>query len=148
MKTLFASSLYLAVFWCCSSCYSAPTTAVAFISTVSGEVFLVSSQSTLQAAPNMKIFQGDTIKTGTAGGVGLIFDDDTVASLGPDSEIVVESFLFNPVDNELSFVTKLIKGTFCFITGQIAKLAPKAVMFETPEATLGVRGTKFLVKID
>ena len=148
MKILLASSLYLAFFWCYSSCHSAPAPAVAFITTVSGEVFVVSSQTTLQALPNMKIGQGDTIKTGVAGGVGLIFDDDTVASLGPDSEIVVESFLFNPVDNELSFVTKLIKGTFCFITGQIAKLAPKAVVFETPDATLCVRGTKFLVNID
>lgn len=148
MKILLASSFYLAVFWCYSSCCSSPAPAVAFVTTVSGEVFLISSQSTVQAEPNMKISQGDTIKTGAAGSVGVIFDDDTVASLGPDSEIVVESFLFNPVDNELSFVTRLIKGTFCFITGQIAKLAPKAVMFETPEATLGVRGTKFLVKID
>lgn len=148
MKILLASSLYLAVFWCYSSCCSAPAPAVAFVATVSGEVFLVGSQSTMQAVLNMKISQGDTIKTGVAGNVGLIFDDDTVASLGPDSEIVVKSFLFNPVDNELSFVSKLIKGTFCFVTGQIAKLAPKAVVFETPEATLGVRGTKFLVKID
>ncbi len=148
MKILLASSFYLVVFWCCSSCCSAPAPPIAFITTVSGEVFLVSDQSALQAVPNMKVFQGDTIKTGVAGSVGLIFDDDTVASLGPDSEIAVEKFLFNPVDNELSFVTKLLKGTFCFITGQIAKLAPKAVTFETPDATLGVRGTKFLVKID
>jgi hypothetical protein len=148
MKTSLAIVLYLAVFLCYSRGYSAPSESIGFVSKISGEVFLVSAQRTLQAVPNMKIGQGDTVKTGMAGSVGLIFDDNTVVSLGPDSEIAVESFLFNPVDNELSFVTKLIKGTFCFITGQIAKLAPKKVKFETPEATLGVRGTKFLVKID
>jgi hypothetical protein len=42
----------------------------------------------------------------------------------------------------------MIHGTFSFITGQIAKLAPEKVKFETPDATLGVRGTKVLVKID
>jgi hypothetical protein len=60
----------------------------------------------------------------------------------------IESFLFNPVNKELSFIARMIHGTFSFITGQIAKLAPERVTFETPDATLGVRGTKFLVKID
>jgi hypothetical protein len=96
----------------------------------------------------MKIHQGDAIRTGATSSVGLIFDDDTVVSLGPHSELAIERFQFNPVDRELSFFARLLKGTFCFITGQIAKLAPNKVKFETPEATLGVRGTKFLVKID
>jgi hypothetical protein len=118
------------------------------VKTVSGEVFLSSAQNTLAAAANTPISQGDTIKTGVAGSAGLIFDDDTVVSLGPKSEFTIEKFQFNPVDQELSFVSRLIKGTFCFVTGQIAKLAPNTVKFATPEATLGVRGTKFLVKID
>jgi hypothetical protein len=96
----------------------------------------------------MKIQQGDTIKTGSSGSVGLIFDDDTAVSLGPNSELAVESFQFKPAEQKLSFFARLFKGTFCFVTGQIAKLAPDKVKFETPEATLGVRGTKFLVKID
>ena len=130
------------------SCPAGTAESVGIIKTVSGEVFLVSTQNTLPAMPNMKIGLKDAIKTGAAGSVGLIFDDDTVVSLGPNSEMAIESFLFNPVDQELSFVTRLAKGTFCFVTGQIAKLAPKKVTFQTPEATLGVRGTKFLVKID
>lgn len=129
------------------SCQAAPE-AIGIIKTVSGEVSLISTQTTLPALANMKIGQGDTIKTGAASSVGMIFEDDTVVSLGPNSEMAVANFLFNPIDKELSFVTRLVKGTFCFVTGQIAKLAPKNVTFETPEATLGVRGTKFLVKVD
>ena len=67
---------------------------------------------------------------------------------GPNSEMSIESFLFNPADKQLSFITRLIRGTFSFISGQIAKLAPKKVILQTPDATLGVRGTKFLVKVD
>ncbi len=148
MKTflaLFFVSAYIFAWF--ESC-SAGTDSIGFIKTVSGEVSLVNTQKALPAAPNMKIHRGEAIKTGTASSVGLIFDDDTVVSLGPNSEIAFESFKFNPVDQELSFTSRLLKGTFCFVTGQIAKLAPKKVKFETPEATLGVRGTKFLVKID
>ena len=147
-KFLTVFFLLLAAF--CSNCEncSAGTDSVGFVKTVSGEVFLSSAQNTLAAAANTPISQGDTIKTGVAGSAGLIFDDDTVVSLGPKSEFTIENFQFNPVEQELSFVSRLIKGTFCFVTGQIAKLAPNTVKFATPEATLGVRGTKFLVKID
>jgi len=148
MKILLVIILLLPAFFTHSERCSAGTDSVGIIKTVSGEVLLVSAQSTLPAAPNMKISQGDAVKTGAAGSAGLIFDDDTVVSLGPNSEFTVESFRFNPVDYEFSFVFRLIKGTFCFVTGQIAKLAPNKVKFATPEATLGVRGTKFLVKID
>jgi hypothetical protein len=96
----------------------------------------------------MIVVQGNSIKTGANSSVGLLFEDDTVVALGPNSEIKIESYLFNPVDQELSFIARLAKGTFSFITGQIAKLAPQNVKFETPDATLGVRGTKLLVEID
>ncbi len=121
---------------------------VGIIKTVSGEVFITSARTTVRAVPNMKIVQGDGIRTGAESSVGMVFEDDTVVALGPNSEIAIESFLFNPVDQDLSFVARLVKGTFSFITGQIAKLAPKKVKLETPDATLGVRGTKFLVEID
>jgi hypothetical protein len=118
------------------------------IKAVSGDVFITNSQTTVKAVPNMQIIQGDIIKTGANGSAGLIFEDDTVVGLGPNSEMSIESFLFNPVNKELSFIARMIHGTFSFITGQIAKLAPEKVTFETPDATLGVRGTKFLVKIE
>lgn len=121
---------------------------VGFVKSVAGEVFIVSSNLSVRAVPNMKIIKGDSIVTGAGSSVGLIFEDDTVVSIGPKSEIVIQDFMFNPVEKELSFVARMVKGTFSFITGQIAKLAPKNVKLETPDATLGVRGTKFLVKID
>ena len=127
---------------------NAQTQSVGIIKSLSGEVFLVNEDLKTKAAANMKINRGDTIVTGANSSVGLIFTDDTVVSLGPGSEINVENYLFNPADQELSFVTKLLRGTFSFITGQIAKLAPQNVKLETPNATLGVRGTKFVVKVD
>jgi hypothetical protein len=95
----------------------------------------------------MKLSSGDTIRTGKDGSVGLIFRDDTVISLGPESEFMIEDFQFYPVKQELSFIGKLLHGTINFISGQITKLAPDNVHLETPDATLGVRGTQMLVEI-
>lgn len=148
MKNLLAILFISTIFFATSANSSAGTDPVGFIKTVSGEVLLINDQGRHTATENMPINQGDFLKTGTTGSVGLIFADDTVVSLGPNSEFSLENFQFNPIDRKLSFVSRLVKGTFALVTGQIAKLAPNKVIFSTPEATLGVRGTKFLVKID
>ncbi|THB77640.1 MAG: hypothetical protein D6B25_06310 [Desulfobulbaceae bacterium] len=121
--------------------------AIGIIKSVEGEVYLISSSTEIQAVSNMKLISGDNIITGNDGSVGLIFKDDTVVSLGPNSQIEVQDFVFNPAEEKLSFAARLVRGTFSFITGQIAKLAPKKVKLTTPDATLGVRGTKFVVEV-
>ena len=121
---------------------------IGIVKSISGDVYLTNTTYAIKAVPNMRLNQGDFIRTGPNSNVGLIFEDDTVVSLGSNSEMSIEKFLFDPATEKLAFVAKLLQGTFSFISGQIAKLAPDQVKIETPDATLGVRGTKFLVKID
>jgi hypothetical protein len=96
----------------------------------------------------MKVMKGDSVTTGSNGKVGLIFEDDTVISLGSNSRIAIENFLFQPSEKKLSFVARMYQGTASFLSGQIAKLAPQQVQVETPHATVGTRGTHYLVKVD
>jgi hypothetical protein len=42
----------------------------------------------------------------------------------------------------------MLKGTAVYLSGIIGKLSPQSVRFETPNATIGIRGTKMLVKVD
>jgi hypothetical protein len=95
-----------------------------------------------------KILMGDSLKTGPEGSLGMIFKDDTLLSIGPQSEITISEFLFSPAEGKLSIVTRLLKGTAAYLTGIIAKLSPESVRFETPVANIGIRGTKFAVKIE
>jgi hypothetical protein len=148
MRTSFSSLLIAAVTLFCMTTSAGAFETIGIIKSVSGDVYLTNMTSSIKAVPNMKLNQGDSIRTGPKSQAGLIFDDDTVVSLGSDSEMAIEQFIFDPAKNNLSFVTRLFKGTFSFISGQIAKLAPDQIRLETPDATLGVRGTKFLVKID
>ncbi len=148
MKTVFGIIAIVFIFVTGSMHCMAKNESVGFVKSVSGDVHIISSEISVRAAPNMKIMKGDTITTGVKASIGLIFEDDTVVSVGPNSEMAIQNFLFNPVEKELSFIARMVRGTFSFITGQIAKLAPKQVKLETPHATLGVRGTKLLIKID
>jgi FecR protein len=147
MKTIVCITLFTAVFLAGFKPCLARSESFGIVKSVSGDVVITSAQTTIKAVPNMKIVRGDSIKTGDKSSAGLIFEDDTVVALGPNSEMTVDSLMFKPIDHELSFVVKLLKGTFSFLTGQIAKLAPEKVKLETPDATLGVRGTKLIVEI-
>ena len=118
------------------------------VKTINGSASIVRGQSSLPAIVNEKIFQGDTLRTGPDGSLGVILKDDSMLSLGPNSEVVVEQFLFTPAEGKLALVTRMVKGTAVFLSGVIAKLSPQSVRIETPNATIGVRGTRFLVKVD
>jgi len=148
MPTICAFLLFIFLLFSGSVYAGTQSDSVGIIKSVSGDVLITGSQTTIKAVDNMRLIRGDSVQTGANGSAGLIFEDDTVVALGPNSEMEIENFLFDPVNSKLSFVAGLIHGTFSFITGQIAKLAPDNVTLQTPDATLGVRGTKFLVKID
>lgn len=126
----------------------ADSIAVGIVRSVADEAYILRDQAQTPALINMKVMRGDVIRTGPSGSMGLIFDDDTVVSMGPESELVIDEFLFNPSEKKLSFVARMIQGTFTFLSGQITKLAPDSVRLQTPDATVGLRGTHVLVQID
>jgi len=121
---------------------------VARVKTVKGPASIVRGQSVVPAVSSVKVFQGDTLKTGTDGSLGVVFNDDTIISLGPNSELVVDVFLYAPDEGKLSIVTRMLRGTAAYVSGIIAKLSPQSARLETPVATIGIRGTRFLVKVD
>ena len=128
-------------------CGFAESIHVGIVKTVSGDVVIDRNGQSVAAQINTKVINGDLVKTGSDGKVGLVFADDTVISMGSNSQIVIENFLFEPAEKQLSFVARMIQGTASFLSGQIARLAPDTVRLETPDATIGLRGTRVLVKV-
>ena len=121
---------------------------VGIVKSVANEAAVLRNNSSLPAEANMKVMNGDVLKTGADGSLGLIFEDDTVVSMGPGSEFVIQDFAFSPAEGKLSCVLKMIQGTFTFLSGQISKLSPENVRLQTPDATVGMRGTHVLIQID
>ncbi len=59
----------------------------------------------------------------------------------------INEYVYAPNMEEYSMVIKLFKGTVSYLSGLIARLSPGATRFETPTASLGIRGTNFLAKV-
>ena len=113
----------------------------------SGEATVARGDKTLPAAPGLKLQVGDTLGTGRDGSLGVILRDDSVLSIGPGSRLVLRSFLFSPSEEKFDLVARITRGTMAYLSGLIGKLAPENARFETPTATIGIRGTRFAVKV-
>jgi len=138
----------LAALLCVASRALGATEHVGIVKSLSGDVTVAREGSVMKAGPNLKLFQGDLVQTGPNGKAGLILEDDTVISLGSNSRLAIKEFAFKPNEKKLSLVARIYQGTVSFLSGQIAKLAPRQVHIETPSATVGVRGTHVLVRVD
>jgi hypothetical protein len=121
--------------------------AIATVQKVSGTATVVREGSPLSVTTGLEIWENDTLRTGSDGSMGVIFSDDTVLSLGPESVLVIDKFVFAPRQGNFSIVLRMIKGTAAYLSGLISKLAPGSAHFETPTASIGIRGTKFVVKV-
>lgn len=103
----------------------------------------------LLAAPVGTVIQvEDSVTTGADGSVGITFNDNSLLSAGPNSELVIERFVFDSTTHQGEFDTRLKKGTLAAVSGKIVKQSPEAMRIKTPSAIMGVRGTKFVVKVD
>ncbi len=115
---------------------------------VSGEVLIQRpGKDKITAVIGTRIYPRDQIQSDKNGSASVILQDDTIICLGPDSTMNMEEFIFNPSLYEYSMATRLLKGTFLFLSGVIAKIAPDNVKIQTPDGTIAVRGTRFLVEV-
>ena len=122
--------------------------AIGTLQKAGGSAAVVRQGQVIQAKPGLPIQANDTLRTGSDGSIGVVFNDDTCLSLGPESVLVVDEFVFAPRQAKMSIVFRMMKGTAVYLSGLIAKLAPDSVRFLTPSASIGIRGTKFAVKVE
>ncbi len=122
--------------------------AVATIQKLSGTATVVRQGQKIPATVGLEIWENDSLRTGPDGAVGVVFNDDTLLSLGPESVFVIDEFVFAPRERKFSIVFRMIRGTAAYLSGLISKLAPESAHFKTPTASIGIRGTKFVVKVE
>ncbi len=121
---------------------------VGMVKTVRGEATVERDGRRLEAVPGMVLQSSDIVSTEAGGSVGLVFSDDTVITMGDNARIAIDHYVFDPQGQELSFVVRMLRGVFSFVSGQIAKLSPESVSLVMPDWTIGVRGTHVLVKVN
>ena len=110
-----------------------------------GKAALVINEVTGKTSVNQRfintqseVFKNERITTHEDSKTQLIFQDQSVLSIGPNSEVVLDSFVYDGDKGALELVVSLTKGLFRFASGV---LPANAYTVQTPTTIIGIRGT-------
>jgi hypothetical protein len=120
---------------------------IALVKDVSGNVNAKDNNGVIVVQKGNWLSEKMVLSTHDNSSVTLIFKDNSVLSLGSNSILVLEKYVFEPAKKEYDFKLNLEAGSASFESGKIGELSPDSFSFQTPEATVGIRGTKFIVKV-
>ncbi|HVP81302.1 MAG TPA: FecR domain-containing protein [Thermodesulfobacteriota bacterium] len=124
------------------------SSSIATVQKASGTATVVREGQTIPAKIGLELYENDTLLTGRDGSMGVVFNDETLLSLGPESLLVIDEFVFAPRQGKFSIAIRMVKGTVAYLSGLITKLAPESTHFQTPTSSIGIRGTKFVAKVE
>ena len=120
-----------------------PGSAVGRVVALRGEVNAITDGGELRGlAVKDPVFLQDTIET-KAGRVQLMFTDDTLITVGYNSRMRIETYLYAPGNKDSALTTEIKEGSFRVMGGAITRLAPDNFKTRTPSGTIGIRGSMY-----
>lgn len=88
--------------------------------------------------PKLDVFENERIQTDERGVTQILFVDGTNLTVGPNSDLTIDRFVYNPETSVGEIVGKLSRGVLRFVGGRVSKRGKVAI--STPVAVIGVRG--------
>lgn len=126
-----------------------PDLQAGFVKSVRGSVQLLNGAGAARtASAGDAVGAVDRIVTGPDSSASLVLRDDTTLVVGPSTRLDLKEFHFDGTTRDGGILLSLLRGSMRMITGLIGKTNPDAVRVETQTATIGIRGTDFIVQAD
>lgn len=88
----------------------------------------------------------EQVETGAASRAEVLFRDQTSLSLGANTAVVLDRFVFDPSSGAGELALTMTQGALRFIGGTLSDTQPALVT--TPTATIGIRGSSALISSD
>jgi hypothetical protein len=124
----------------------APAADAGSIERVSGNVLITIGGVTRAVRQGERLSVGELLITEAGAEALLRLRDQSTLALRPNSRVLVAELRHqDPAGDALS--TNLLRGTLRYVSGLIARARPQGVIFRTPTATVGIRGTDFEIAI-
>ncbi|MDM0114899.1 FecR family protein [Variovorax sp. J22R133] len=126
-----------------------PIAHAGFIKSVQGKVQLLSpSGEARYAKAGDPVAPIDRVVTDADSGASVVLRDGTTMVVGPSSQLDLKEFHFDSRTQDGGLFVALLRGSMRMITGLIGKTHPDAIRVDTQTATIGIRGTDFIVTAD
>ena len=100
-----------------------------------------------EAAIDFDINSLDNVQT-RAGRIAITFLDESTVKLTEHSELLIDSYIYDPDPDKSKMALQFASGTIRFISGNVNKLNKKNITLSTPSSQIFVQGTDFVATID
>lgn len=110
---------------------------------VKGTVQILSQEQlqARQAVVKEPVFLGDKVSSKIGSSLQVLLKDNSTFTVGPQCDMVIDEFVYDPKTDNNSLSAKVKKGMFRFTSGKVSKTNPDDIKITTPTATMGIRGT-------
>lgn len=123
------------------------TESAGIVKTLKGKAYIYRDEIKIKVEQEMPILEKDILVTKKDTQAGIVFSDGTVITIGPESVFEMTAFVFKPDEALYDFSFYMEKGSAIYNSGKIGRISPQSVKLTTPKATVGIRGTRFVVDL-
>jgi hypothetical protein len=121
---------------------------VAQVKVARGIVRIQRDEQSFPAPVGTRLKVNDTVLTGGNGSVGMMFLDNSTLSLGPEGEVVLKRFSYDPTSYMGAFDAFVKRGAVALDAGNLAQGGSDNVRLTTPQAQLSGNARQVLVNVE
>lgn len=114
---------------------------------IKGSGVIERGKDVIEGTSGVGVEMNDTAVTAD-GRMRIDFKDETRVDLTEHARLTIDEFVYDPASGVGSLSIKATLGGVRYASGQIAKRYQQNVKIRTPSATIGVRGTDFIMVVD
>jgi len=138
----------LTFFIFCSIAIAQEKEAIGKVVALRGKIIAIDQDNTKRMlALKAPVYLNDTIHT-NQGRVQLMFDDNTLITLGRQTHMLITAYSWKPGDKTSGMETKISEGSFRIMGGAITRTAPENFKTHTPSGTIGIRGSMYAGRME
>lgn len=115
------------------------------VATVTGSASVVRNNETTPLKVKDDIYLNDVVQTAANSALGITFNDATTFNLKANTQITIDTYVYEDGGKNNAGVFDVAKGTAAFVAAAVAKTGDMKIT--TPTAALGIRGTTGLVEV-
>ncbi|HAD24262.1 MAG TPA: hypothetical protein DCF61_00855, partial [Alphaproteobacteria bacterium] len=85
----------------------------------------------------MDMLLGDKLESADASRMQILLLDETVFTVGPNSQLVIDEFVYDPNTDTGKLTANFTRGVLRYVSGKVASANPTNVTIKTRTATIG-----------
>lgn len=130
------------------SAAASSTDKIGLLKNISGDVMIQRQETKISGQKGVTLMRTDRLTTKDESYAGIIFNDGTTFTVGPNTEFDINNYKFEPDKKLYDFSVYIKRGSIVYNSGKIGKLSPESVKITTPRATVSIRGTRFIINVE